>query len=110
MYEENDYIMRQIKSMVEGLGKFMGLQQIKELLQIDEVQQESMTDEELETIIAVSKIELIMANRTMSGFELTNELNIATERVIKLVNNETIATQEELKQLNVFIDQNQQYL
>lgn len=110
MYEENDYIMRQIKSMIKGLGKFMGLQQIKELLQIDEVQQESMTDEELETIIAVSKIELIMTNRTMSELELADKLNIATERVIKLVNNETIATQEELNQLNVFIDQNQQYL
>ncbi len=35
MYDENDYIMKQIKGMVRGLGKFMGLEQIKELLQID---------------------------------------------------------------------------
>ena len=66
MYDENDYIMKQIKSMVRGLGKFMGLEQIKELLQLNDDQQGDITDLELETIIAISKLEIMMPSIEIS--------------------------------------------
>ena len=110
MYEENDYIMRQIKAMVRGLGKFMGLEQIKDLLQLNEDQQVSMTDKELETIIAVSKLELILANSHVAVNELAVKTDINEERLQKLLDNKVIATEQELEKLNAFINQNQQYL
>lgn len=110
MYEENDYIMRQIKAMVRGLGKFMGLEQIKDLLQLSEDQQITMTDRELETIIAVSKIELILANSSVTINDLVIEANIDEEQLQKFLNTEVIASEQELNQLNNFINQNQQFL
>lgn len=110
MYDENDYIMKQIKSMVRGLGKFMGLEQIKELLQLNDDQQGTITDLKFETIIAISKLEIIMANKEISIDELSDELMIDHERLSILMNHETAATQKELDKLNNYIEKNEQHL
>ena len=110
MYDENDYIMKQIKSMVRGLGKFMGLEQIKELLQLNDDQQGDITDLELETIIAISKLEIIMTNKEVSIDELSDKLMIDHERLNMLIANQIAATQKELDKFNIYIDNNEQYL
>lgn len=110
MYDENDYIMSQIKSMVRGLGKFMGLEQIKELLQLTDDQQGDITDLELETIITVSKLEIILANKENSLNHLISEININSERIKMIMDHQSIATQDELDQLNRYIIENELYL
>ncbi len=110
MFEENDYITRQIKTMVKGLGKFMGLEQIKEFLNLSGDEQSSITDDELETIIATSKIEIISVNKGLTNKELAAELNMTEEETNKLLNNELITSEEKVEQLNQFIDQNHIYL
>ena len=110
MYDENDYIMNQIKSMVRGLGKFMGLEQIKELLQLTDDQQGDITDLELETIIAVSKLEIILANKVNSLNHLISEININSDRIKMIMDYQSIATQDELDQLNRYIIENELYL
>lgn len=110
MYDENDYIMKQIKGMVKGLGKFMGLEQIKELLQIDADHQGDITDLELETIISISKLEIIMTNKEVSINEISKILTINHKRLSMLMAHEASATQEELDQLNNYIQDNQSYL
>ena len=110
MYDENDYIMKQIKSMVRGLGKFMGLEQIKELLQLSDDQQGTITDLELETIIVISKLEIIIANKEISIDELSDELMIDYERLNMLIANQIAATQKELDKLNNYIENNEQHL
>ena len=110
MYDENDYIMNQIKSMVRGLGKFMGLEQIKELLQLTDDQQGDITDLELETIITVSKLEIILANKENSLNHLISEININSDRIKMIMDYQSIATQDELDQLNRYIVENELYL
>ena len=110
MYDENDYIMSQIKSMVRGLGKFMGLEQIKELLQLTDDQQGDITDLELETIITVSKLEIILTNKDNSLNYLISEMNINIERIKMIMDHQSIATQDELDQLNRYIIENELYL
>ena len=110
MYDENDYIMNQIKSMVRGLGKFMGLEQIKELLQLTDDQQGDITDLELETIITVSKLEIILANKDNSLNYLISEMNINSDRIKMIMDYQSIATQDELDQLNRFIIENESFL
>lgn len=110
MYDENDYIMSQIKSMVRGLGKFMGLEQIKELLQLTDDQQGDITDLELETIITVSKLEIILANKENSLNHLISEININSDRIKMIMDYQSIATQDELDQLNRYIIENELYL
>lgn len=110
MYDENDYIMSQIKSMVRGLGKFMGLEQIKELLQLTDDQQGDITDLELETIITVSKLEIILTNKDNSLNYLISEMNINSDRIKMIMDYQSIATQDELDQLNRFIIENESFL
>lgn len=110
MYDENDYIMSQIKSMVRGLGKFMGLEQIKELLQLTDDQQGDITDLELETIITVSKLKIILANKENSLNHLISEININSDRIKMIMDYQSIATQDELDQLNRYIIENELYL
>ena len=110
MYDENDYIMNQIKSMVRGLGKFMGLEQIKELLQLTDDQQGDITDLELETIITVSKLEIILTNKDNSLNYLISEMNINSDRIKMIMDYQSIATQDELDQLNRFIIENESFL
>ena len=110
MYDENDYIMNQIKSMVRGLGKFMGLEQIKELLQLTDDQQGDITDLELETIITASKLEIILANKENSLNHLISEININSDRIKMIMDYQSIATQDELDQLNRFIIENELFL
>ena len=110
MYDENDYIMSQIKSMVRGLGKFMGLEQIKELLQLTDDQQGDITDLELETIITVSKLEIILTNKDNSLNYIISEMNINIERLKMIMDHQSIATQDELDQLNRYIIENELYL
>lgn len=110
MYDENDYIMNQIKSMVRGLGKFMGLEQIKELLQLTDDQQGDITDLELETIITVSKLDIILANKENSLNHLISEININSDRIKMIMDYQSIATQDELDQLNRYIIENELYL
>lgn len=110
MYDENDYIMNQIKSMVRGLGKFMGLEQIKELLQLTDDQQGDITDLELETIITVSKLEIILANKENSLNHLISEININSDKIKMIMDYQSMATQDELDQLNRFIIENKLFL
>lgn len=110
MYDENDYIMKQIKSMVRGLGKFMGLEQIKDLLQLNDDQQGSITDLELESIITNSKLEIIISNKGISIDQLTEELDIEENQLRKIISHEVPATQDELTILNEYINDNQAYL
>lgn len=110
MFQENDYITRQIKTMVKGLGKFMGLEQIKEFLNLSEDEQSTITDEELESIIATSKLELISSNKGITIKELAAELNMNEKELNQLMDNEILASEGKIDQLNQYINQNQSYL
>lgn len=110
MMEERDYIMRQIQQMVKGLGKFMGLEQIKEILQLSETQQAVILDEELESIILMSKVELIAKNAAYSDKQLATHLEISKKRLKFFRNNESYATSEERQRLSQFIKENQKHL
>ena len=110
MYDENDYIMKQIKGMVRGLGKFMGLEDIREFLSLSDDEQSVITDDELETIIATSKIEIISGNKGLTSEELATELNLTVKELNQLMSNEIIASEENLDRMVTFISENQSFL
>lgn len=110
MYEEKDFVIRQIKGIAKTLGKFMGLEQVKEVIDINEDQREAMTDEELETILAASKIENILMNSKLTVKEVAKQTNMSSDRVQGFLNNEDVATDEELSELLDFINVNREHL
>lgn len=110
MFQENDYIRRQIRAMVKGLGKFMGLEDIREFLSLSDDEQSVITDDELETIIATSKIEIISGNKGLTSEELATELNLTVKELNQLMSNEMIASKENLDRMVTFISENQSFL
>jgi hypothetical protein len=110
MYEEKDFIVRQIKGIAKTLGKFMGLEQVKEVIDINEDQREAMSDDELETILAAAKLENILMKSEYTVKEVATETAIEQDRLQLFLNNEAIANDEELSQLLDFINDNREYL
>lgn len=110
MYEEKDFVIRQIKGIAKSLGKFMGLEQVKEVIDINEDQREAMSDDELETILAAAKIENILMDSELTIKKVSKQTDIHPDRLQELLNNETIATDDELTKLLGFININQDYL
>lgn len=110
MIEDQDFLIRQIKTMVKGLGKFMGLEQIKEILNLNEAQQEMLTGESFESIVVMTKVENIAHQAQLSIDDLSRQLDIPNDRLHDLLDNEEYATSDELTRLNIFIDENQKHL
>lgn len=110
MFQENDYITRQIKTMVKGLGKFMGLEQIKEFLNLSSDEQSTITDDELESIITTSKIEIISENKGLTKEELATELDMTEDELNQLMSHEIIASEESLNQMMDYINENQAFM
>jgi len=51
MYEEKDWIMRQIKQVAEGLGAMLSKESIKEILNFEQTDTQKISDEDIEKII-----------------------------------------------------------
>lgn len=99
MIQDEDFLIRQIKSIAKGLGKFMGKEQIKEILNFTEDEQGLLADDEFETIIVMTIIETIIYNAQMSFSDLSNELDIEIDRLRNLMNNKEYASANELDHL-----------
>lgn len=108
MIQDQDFLIRQIKSMAKGLGKFMGKEQIKEVLNLDE--QGMLADDEFESILVMSKIESILYNAQLSFADLSEALDIKTDRLRDLINNKDYASPDELRQMKTFIAKNEEYV
>lgn len=110
MYEEKDFVIQQIQGIAKTLGKFMGLEQIKEVIDINEDQREAMSDDELETILAAAKIEIILKNSKFTEKDAAKKMGIHSDQLQELLNHNAVANEEELSKLLVFIRENQAYL
>lgn len=110
MFEEKDFVINQIKGIAKTLGKFMDLEQVKEIIDINEDQSEQMSDDELETILATAKTENILKNSEFTVNDLATKTTIEQNRLQELLNNEAVASDGELEKLTDFIRSNQEYL
>ena len=110
MFEEKDFVIQQIQGIAKTLGKFLGLEQVKEIINLNQEQQETLTDKELESILAAAKIENILMNSPLTAEAVAQQLDIEAERLDLLLNNEIAAEPQELTRILEFIDNNSQYL
>ncbi|WP_236005891.1 hypothetical protein [Desemzia sp. RIT 804] len=107
--EDKDFILRQVQELAEGIGKFLGKESIKELINYDQSQEDALTDEDIETILLISNIREIQQNKTLSDEEISRELGIAEKDLDDLYNNERSATSSELTALRNFVEENEIY-
>jgi len=110
MFEEKDFITRQIQKIAKTLGKFLGLEQVKDIIEIDQDQLDAMTDNELDTIILTAKLESIMINSGTTTNEMAEQLNIEPEELELFLSNDKVANEEELLKMKDFIANNREFL
>lgn len=107
--EDKDFVLRQVQELAEGIGKFLGKDSIKELINYDQSQEGALSDEDIEAILLVTTIRDIQESEGWSDEDLSSELGMTEQDLEKLYNNERSATPVELKALRDFVEEKETY-
>lgn len=103
--EDKDFILRQVQELAEGIGKFLGKESIKELINYDQSQEGALSDEDIEVILLITTIRDIQESEGLSDEDLSNELGMPENGLEKLYNNERSVTPDELNALRDFVEE-----
>lgn len=103
--EDKDFILRQVQELAEGIGKFLGKESIKELINYDQSQEGALSDEDIEAILLITTIRDIQESEGLSDEDLSNELGMPENGLEKLYNNERSVTPDELNALRDFVEE-----
>lgn len=102
--EDRDFIIRQVQQLAEGIGKFLGKESIKELINYDQTQEGALSDDDIESILLMTNIKEIQESEQLSNKDVASELNISETDLEGLYNNERFATPSELTALREFVE------
>ena len=108
--EDQDFIMRQVKLMAKGIGVFMSLTSLKELLKLEFSFDDKLTDWEIDGIIYLARTEELIDKNILSKKELEEALGVSSERVDQLLNNEASPNGKERDILEQLIEDNQYWM
>lgn len=100
--EDKDFIIRQIKQVAEGLGQFLSLNSVKEMVQYDDIEEDVLSDEEIEAILLMHNVRKVQQDKNLSDEALSKELGINNGDLINLENGEKHPTTTELTVLRSF--------
>ncbi|SFC44878.1 hypothetical protein SAMN04488102_10728 [Alkalibacterium subtropicum] len=109
-YEDQDFIMRQIKGYAKGLGVLLDIESLKELLKLEFSVDEELSDREIESIIYTARVENYINTRLLSQVELEKMLDLPPERVEHLMTTTEDASQQDLDMLKKLIEDEQNWL
>lgn len=107
--EDKDFILRQVQELAEGIGKFLGKDSIKELINYDQSQEGALSDEDIEAILLITTIRDIQESEGLSDEDLSNELGMPENGLENLYNNERSVTEDELETLRDFVAEKETY-
>lgn len=107
--EDKDFVLRQVQELAEGIGKFLGKDSIKELINYDQSQEGALSDEDIEAILLVTTIRDIQESESLSDEDLSSELGMTEQDLEKLYNNERSVTSVELEILRDFVTEKETY-
>lgn len=102
--EDKDFIIRQVQQLAEGVGKFLGKESTKELINYDQSQEHALSDDDIETILLITNIKEIQESEQLSNKEVAKELGISENDLNDLYNSERFATPSELILLRDFVE------
>jgi len=109
-YEDQDFIMRQIKGYAKGIGVLLDISSLKELLKLEFSVDEDLSDREIESIIYTARIENYINTRMLSQVELEKLLGLPPERVERLMITTEDASEQDLEMLKKLIEDEQDWL
>lgn len=103
-YEEKDWIMRQVKLVAISLGKILGKDSLKEMINFELSDSEKLSDEEIEQILLLIEVEDILKGQNLSNEKVTQTVGIGSERLAILFSDYTQLTSEEEERLIKFLE------
>lgn len=109
-YEDQDFIMRQIKGYAKGIGVLLDISSLKELLKLEFSIDETLSDREIESIIYTARVENYINRRLLSEEELEKMLGLPPEQLNRLTSTTETASEEELDKLKKLIEDEQYWL
>ena len=102
-YEEKDWIMRQIKQIAIGLGRILGKDSLKEMINMELSASERMSDEELDDVLLLIEVEekITLDKLTAEAFE--TKLKLTQERFEQLLADYSLLKSDERKTLKEYV-------
>lgn len=105
--EDQDYIMRQVQLLAKGIGKFLDIFSIKQILMSEHRIEDQIADREIETIVYMTRLEEIQTSRNLTTEELSQEMGVNSTTLAQLFSNERVASNEELEKLIRYVEDEQ---
>lgn len=102
-YEEKDWIMRQIKQIAVGLGKMLGRDSLKEMINLELSASEKLTDEEIDTILLLVEVEDKVETKQIKTEDYPEKVGIPRERLTNILIDYTLVTEAEKMRLKKFL-------
>lgn len=101
-YEDKDWIMRQIKQLASGIGKFLGKDSVKEIVNLEFKESGGMTDKELDDVLLLIDVEKKLMNSNISDAEFFKETTVERKRFNLLLKDYTLLGLTERENLKKF--------
>lgn len=101
MIEDRDFLMRQIKQMIQNLGKILDRNTLRELLALSE---DDMSNEELDSFYLMGQVDIIAAEKQLTPQHLSVDLGIDIDRLEDLFKGQAFLTEPEATNVQSFLE------
>lgn len=93
--EDKDFILRQVKTLAKGLGMLLSKESLKELINYQASEEESLSDEVIQQIILLADVQRQGELLNMTPVQLAQELGMEPTRWLDLIKGDALPTPAE---------------
>lgn len=104
MYEEKDWIMRQIKQVAKSLGNMLSKESIKEFLRFEQSDMQDISDEDIEKIISIIDVTNKQKKINLTESELIQKLGIDETKWNEINSQNRIPDDKEYERIKTFLE------
>lgn len=105
MYEDRDWIMRQIKQISDGFGQMVTKETLKDFIRINQGETAGISDEELDQMIVIISATRHAKEKGLTAAALDQKFNWTKGRWQFIQDQIDKLSDKELKQLEKFINE-----
>lgn len=101
--EDKDFILRQVKQLARGLGMMLSKNTLKELINYEQSEAASLSDEEIEAIILMTDVGSKVKQENLSAKEMADKVGMTKDEWQELIQGGRLPTTVESKILSDYL-------
>lgn len=101
--EDKDFILRQVKQLAQGLGMMLSKNTLKELVNYEQSEAASLSDEDIEAIILMTDVESKAKRENLSEKEIAGKVGMTKDEWQELIQGSRLPTAVESKMLSDYV-------